>query len=90
MATCKDCVHSGICYKEHNHHHEKFYYCDLENVEKECQHFINKSTIIDIPDDMILYVQDKWLVINMESDDIGKAMKSIVDYCKGGNNYADG
>lgn len=39
-----------------------------------------KVTVVEIPDDMIIFTKDKWLVINMESEDLGKAIKTCMNY----------
>ena len=39
----------------------------------------DQTNIIRVPNDAIIYVQDKWLVLNMESKDLGEAIKRIID-----------
>ena len=46
---------------------------NVHNAEKQV-------TILEIPDDVIMFTKDKWLVINMESEDLGKAIKSCMEY----------
>lgn len=43
----------------------------------------HKADNIDIPDDTIMYMKGKWLVINTESEQLGKAIKMCIDYCCG-------
>ena len=38
---------------------------------------------LEIPDEDIVYTKDKWLVLNMESEHLGKAIKQIIDYSCG-------
>ena len=82
MATCKECFHDNACGDVFRFFGSNADYKNC-NVETQCKHFKNKADVIDIPDDTIIYVQDKWLVINTESEDLGKAIKGIVDYCNG-------
>lgn len=35
---------------------------------------------IELPDNTIIFVNDNWLVLNMESENLGKAIKMCVDY----------
>lgn len=44
---------------------------------------IKHSHILEIPDEDIVYTKDKWLVLNMESEHLGKAIKQIIDYSCG-------
>ena len=34
---------------------------------------------IELPDDTIIFVNDNWLVLNMESKDLGEAIKRIIE-----------
>ena len=65
--TYKDCVFEEMCS-----------FLDKTCVEK-CCHFKNKANFIEIPDEPIIFTKDKWLVINMESKDLGKVMKICMD-----------
>ena len=42
---------------------------------------IDKANVLEISDDDIIFTKGKWLVLNMESEDLGGAIKSIIDYC---------
>ena len=80
MATCKDCISNDMCKDMVN-----FGIVDLPyEDETPCKHFINKASILDIPDNSIMYVQDKWLVLNTESEYLGEAIKRVIEYSKGG------
>lgn len=85
VMTCKDCIGYKFCSKERNGQ-TKFYGKEIacNNVEDLCNDFKNKLTIFDIPDDTIMYVQGKWLVLNMESEQLGETIKRCTDYCSGG------
>ena len=48
MATCKDCIHSGMCRREFTHCYERYYYFDLQNVEEKCKQFQNKVNTVEI------------------------------------------
>ena len=80
MATCNDCLHCEVCKKRHWHIIESQYMYQMKDVETRCEQFKNKADIIDIPDDTIMYIQDKWLVINTESEQLGKSIKGCLDY----------
>lgn len=42
----------------------------------------------EISDECIIHVKDNWLAINMDSKDLGKAIKTCIDYLtKRSNNY---
>lgn len=69
--TCKDCVHYVIC-NEYKHTVPDY---------MECFDFKNKANVLEIPDTDIIYTKDKWLVLNMESEDLGAAIKYTIDYC---------
>lgn len=47
--TCKDCIHYDVCSKKHWHVESNKYTCDLNDVEKSCFYFKNKSRIIELP-----------------------------------------
>ena len=75
-ATCKDCVCFDAC--------AAFWYSDydatnsIEETKKKrenqevCSAFINKADIFCIPDDTIVYLKDKWLVLNTESKQLSR------------------
>lgn len=50
----------------------------LEAEKEVLQAHIQK--LLYFEDDTIIGVKDKWLVINMESEKLGEAIKSCVDY----------
>lgn len=47
---------------------------------KKRQAFGKSLCVKGIPKDAIIFTKDKWLVINMESKDLGDAIKGCVDY----------
>ncbi len=73
MATCKECFHYDVC--------KIIHFPSMFGLTGDgCEHYKNKADVIDIPDDTIMYIQDKWLVINTESEDLGKTIKCCLDY----------
>ena len=72
--TCQDCVHYEVCYLiEH-------YGADIDDCI-DCDHFKPKSRFVELPnDEMIIYTNDNWLMLNMESEHLGEAIKRCVDY----------
>ena len=72
MATCKDCVHYIFC-KDGSPYIE-------QTEDKHCRHFKNKASVIEVPDEAIISIKDKWLVINTENKDLGRAIKYCMDY----------
>ena len=66
--TCKDCI--------------MFTHCryDLNGNGEPCENFKNKADIIEPHNNAIIFVKDKWLMLNMESQDLGKAIKTCIDY----------
>lgn len=71
---CKDCVHYEVCVY-------CFYRRRDNNVEKLCDRFKPKSRIVELPcDETIIYVKDNWLMLNMESERLGEAIKRSIDY----------
>lgn len=73
MLTCKDCLYYDVCgYKITEVTHL---------TVDDCRHsFKNKANFIEIIDNPIIYTQGKWLVLNMESEDLGKAIKLCMDF----------
>ena len=65
---CKECIHCDVC-------------IGIQELFGGCKAFKPQSKCIVIPDDeVIIYTKDNWLMINMESKDLGRAMKQSVDY----------
>lgn len=78
VMTCKDCVHYEVCKRidyELEYHNKSIK--EAEELPTKCRFFKNKADTIDIPDDTIMYIQDKWLVINTESGQLGEAIKCL-------------
>ncbi len=67
MATCKDCVHYAVCG-----------YVEYEDVK--CNQFKNKANVIEVPDDTIIYIKNKWLVLNSGNENLSEAIKYCMDY----------
>lgn len=38
------------------------------------------EVINDVTEEMAIYTKDNWLVLNMESQDLGKAIKTCIEY----------
>ena len=74
--NCKDCVHCEICRED------KMLTAFDENQEALCKAFKPKSRFVELPcdDEVIIYVKGNWLMLNMESKDLGRAIKATVDY----------
>ena len=75
--TCKDCLCCDVCVYLH----------DTESVDFEeinplaCDHFKPKSRFVELScEETIMYVKDNWLMLNMESEHLGEAIKRCVDY----------
>ena len=54
MATCKDCVHCGICrcdvyFVVENENIKEIQIQNANNVENKCEHFKNKADVIELP-----------------------------------------
>ena len=83
MATCKDCFHYEICLPQTTLNE------GFPEVEW-CKHFKNKADVVCMSKETIIGTKNKWLVINVESKDLGKAIKSCLDYltknARSGNN----
>lgn len=70
MSSCKDCVHYEVCV-----FHTK------GNENEKCCHFKPKSRFVELPnDEPIIFVKDNWLMLNIESEYLGEAIKRSVDY----------
>lgn len=71
--TCQDCIHFDVC---------GYHITELTQMTvNECPNFKPKSRFVELPnDEMIMYVKDKWLMLNMESEHLGEAIKRSVDY----------
>lgn len=71
MLTCNDCIHSEVCVRQ------KIY---GEYSITECKgHFLGREDIIEPSGNPIIYVQGKWLVLNMESEKLVEAIKTSID-----------
>ena len=67
--TCKDCLHFSVCEAlEQGNGIKKVY-------PIQCGCFKNKADVVELPDEMIIYTKGKWLVLNMESQQLGEAIK---------------
>lgn len=72
--TCKDCIHENVCRVRH--------FPSLYGVTGYgCAFFKDKTNLLEIPDTDIIFTKDNWLVLNMDSKDLGAAIKSVIDYC---------
>lgn len=57
MATCKDCIHHGVCggFTPTDLDHDVFDYCregrtdEILDIEQRCNHFADKSRLIELP-----------------------------------------
>lgn len=71
--SCKECLHKDVCNVRH--------FPSLFGLTGDgCSYFKNETKLLEIPDDDIIFTKGKWLVLNMESKDLGAAIKSVVDY----------
>ena len=73
--TCKDCIHFDVC--------QDLRYGDITNCESDgCGGFFKpKSRFVELScEETIMYVKDNWLMLNMESEHLGEAIKRCVDY----------
>ena len=75
--TCKDCLCCDVCAYLH----------DTESVDFDeinplaCNNFKPKSRFVELPcGETIMYVKDNWLMLNLESEHLGEAIKRSVDY----------
>ena len=73
MARCKECFHYEMCFLE-SVRMGKF-----QDVETRCDQFKNKADVFELTDETIMYTKDKWLVINIESERLGEAIKHCLD-----------
>ncbi len=72
--SCKECIHENVCKIRH--------FPSLYGVTGYgCVSFKDKTNLLEIPDTVIIHTKDKWLVLNMESEHLGGAIKSVIDYC---------
>jgi hypothetical protein len=72
MARCKDCVHYDVC--------KIIQYPSLFGLTGDgCDHRKNKADVVELTDETIMYTKDKWLVINIESERLGEAIKHCLD-----------
>ena len=72
MSKCNQCLCEKVCrYNDGNNLYCKEGY--------KCPHLIERRNELEVlgetSDDMIIYTKGKWLVLNMESQDLGKAIK---------------
>jgi hypothetical protein len=78
--TCKDCVHYEVC-AENDAMLGENTIDEIVGVENHCEYFKPKSRFVEVPDDKnIIFVKDNWLMLNMESEHLGEAIKASVDY----------
>ena len=82
--TCQDCVHYEVCGKcavEGMDSDQYHFESRCPRVEFDCNHFKPKSRFVELPnDEPIIFVKDNWLMLNMESEHLGEAIKRSVDY----------
>ena len=52
----------------------------IKQLEEEDEELNAEVEVLKIPCGTIIYTKDKWLVLNMESQDLGRAIKSCVEY----------
>lgn len=72
--NCKECIHEEVCKVRH--------FPSLFGITGDgCNHFKGKANLLEILDTDIVFTKDKWLVLNMDSKDLGAAIKAVVDYC---------
>jgi hypothetical protein len=72
--TCKECIHEDVCKIRH--------FPALFGLTGDgCPHSKNKAKMLEVSDTSIIFTKDSWLVLNMESKDLGAAIKSIIDHC---------
>lgn len=78
--TCKECVHYEVCESEVEAHHDNPRDLEVDGIEEFCLFFKPKSRFVEVDDEAIIFVKDKWLMLNMESEHLGEAIKRSVDY----------
>ena len=79
--TCKDCVHYEVCKDDVELYHDSYDCLEVDGVEKHCEYFKPKSRFMELPnDEFIMFVKDNWFMLNVEHEDLGKAIKACVDY----------
>ena len=79
--TCKECVHYGVCAENAKLRNESLDVFEEEGIAEHCEYFIPKARFVEVPDDQnIIFVKDNWLMLNVESEYLGKAIKHCVDY----------
>ena len=72
--SCKECIHENVCKVRH--------FPSLYGATGYgCAFFKDKTNLLEIPDTDIIFTKDNWLVLNMDSKDLGAAIKSFIDYC---------
>ena len=71
--TCKDCLKEDVCRYNDGHN----LYC---KEDYECPHFKNKADVVEVPDDTIIYIKNKWLVKNSGNENLSEAIKYCMDY----------
>ena len=78
--TCEDCIHFNDCLIEQiTRYYGKEIACN--DVEQRCKYFKDKSRFVELQDECIIdYDQNKWLLLNLESRDLGEGIKRILDY----------
>lgn len=81
MASCKECIYEPKCFYRimYGKGADKTGKPTLGKLQM-CKSFKNKGNFIEVSDDEIIkYSKDKWLVINTESEFLGKAIKHCLD-----------
>lgn len=69
MATCKDCIHHGVCNCDvwlcRDAHGDLIQYQDSKEVEIDCENFADKSRFIELP---CKIGQDAWMNRNYKGE----------------------
>lgn len=82
--TCKDCVHYEVCGKGVDgamDSDQMIFESRCPREEFDCTDYKPKSRFVELPcDEFIMFVKDNWFMLNVEHEDLGKAIKVCVDY----------
>jgi ribosomal protein S17E len=81
MKKCKYCYHYDACKNMYENYGGVFKTdFDTNILAKYCDYFKDKSNVFELQDNTIIgYEQYKWLVINLESEKLGEAIKRSLD-----------
>ena len=82
--TCKECLCYEVCKNKWAYEMDLLPFGSrnyMEGMEEKCEFFKPKSRFVELPcEETIMYVKDNWLMLNMESEHLGEAIKRSVDY----------